>query len=112
MSYGCNGSVVGNNEMRVKSAVIASAVFNSNGKCDFFNSAIDVSAANSTTGLSGQSVDLVASASTGELFKIINISPFENLTGSYSQGVTGGGTNNGVEVKWNYHFLHAPTAAI
>lgn len=76
------------------------------------NVAIDVSAANSTTGISGQSVDIIASASTNELFKIINISPFENQTGQYTQGVTGGGANNGVEVKWNYHFLHAPTAGI
>jgi hypothetical protein len=78
------------------------------------NVAIDVSAANATTGLSGMSVDLVASASTNELFKIINIGPFDSnsLTGRYSQGVTGGGANNGVEVKWNYHFLHAPTAGI
>lgn len=76
------------------------------------NVAIDVSAANATTGLSGMSVDILASASINELFKIINISPFENQTALYTQGVTGGGPNNGVEVKWNYHFLRAATAGI
>ncbi len=78
------------------------------------NVAIDVSAANAATGISGQSVDILASASINELFKIINIGPFESnlLTGQINQGVTGGGANNGVEVKWNYHFLHAPTAGI
>lgn len=75
------------------------------------NVMIDVSAANATTGLSGMSVDFPASASISEYFKIINLSPLENLTGGYSQGVTGtGGANNGVEVKWNYHLLHSPTA--
>jgi len=78
------------------------------------NVAIDVSAANATTGLSGMSVDILASASINELFKIINLAPNEPgvLTGSYTQGVTGGGANNGVEVKWNYHFLRAATANI
>lgn len=78
------------------------------------NVTIDVSAANASTGLSGMSVDIPASASANDLFKIINIGPFDSnaLTGRYSQGVTGGGANNGVEVKWNRHFLHAPTAAI
>lgn len=70
------------------------------------NVIIDVSAANATTGLSGMSVSIPASASGNDLFKIINISPFEELGGKE----TGGGTNNGVEVKWNRHLLHAPTA--
>lgn len=76
------------------------------------NVMIDVSAANTTTGISGMSVDIPASASIGELFKIINIAPSENLIGRYSQGVVGGGANNGVEVQWNYHFLKTPTAQI
>lgn len=70
------------------------------------NVTIDVSASNSLTGISGMSVNIPASASTNDLFKIINISPFEELSGKG----TGGGANNGVEVKWNRHLLHAPTA--
>lgn len=70
------------------------------------NVTIDVSASNATTGLSGMSVTIPASASINDLFKIINISPFEELGGKE----TGGGTNNGVEVKWNRHLLHAATA--
>lgn len=77
------------------------------------NLILDVSAANSTTGISGQAVDIPASASQKDLFKIINIGPFDGAyTGSYSQGTTGGGPNNGVEVRWNYHFLNSPTPAI
>jgi hypothetical protein len=71
-----------------------------------FNCTIDQSAANSLTGLSGQAVDIPASASINDLFKIINIGPFDELAGKG----TGGGANNGVEVKWNRHFLHASTA--
>lgn len=70
------------------------------------NVTIDVSAANATTGLSGMSVNIPASASINDLFKIINISPFEELGGKE----TGAGPNNGVEVKWNRHLLHAATA--
>lgn len=70
------------------------------------NVVIDTSAANSQTGLSGQSVDIPASASANDYFKIINIGPFDELAGKG----TGGGPNNGVEVKWNNHFLHAPVA--
>lgn len=70
------------------------------------NVVIDTSAANSTTGLSGQSVDIPTSASANDYFKIINIGPFDELAGKG----TGGGPNNGVEVKWNNHFLHAPVA--
>lgn len=77
------------------------------------NLMIDASAANAATGISGMSVDIPASASTGELFKLINIGPFDMVTaGGYGQGTTGGGANNGVEVRWNFHMLNAPTAAI
>lgn len=69
------------------------------------NVIIDVSASNPLTGLSGMSVNIPASASINDLFKIINISPFEELSGKD----TGFGPNNGVEVKWNRHLLHAPT---
>jgi len=78
----------------------------------FTNVMLDVSAGNATTGLSGQAVDLVASASTGELFKIIGLAPFETINTPYGQTVIGGGANNGVEVAWNFHFLRSPTAAI
>lgn len=74
------------------------------------NLMIDVSAGNALTGLSGQSVDFPASASTGEYFKLINVLDPSQLTGVTGTG-SGGSANNGVEVKWNYHFLNAPTAA-
>lgn len=61
--------------------------------------------ANSRTGISGQAVTIPASASQNDLFKVINISPFEELAGKE----TGGGAGNGVEVKWNFHLLHAST---
>lgn len=70
------------------------------------NVIIDVSASNASTGISGMSVDIPASASVNDLFKIINIGPFDELGGKG----TGAGANNGVEVKWNRHLLHAPTA--
>lgn len=70
------------------------------------NCIIDASAANALTGLSGQSVDIPASASVNDLFKIINVGPFDELAGKG----TGGGPNNGVEVRWNRHFLNSPTA--
>lgn len=76
------------------------------------NVVIDASAANSLLGLSGQSVDIPASASQNDLFKLINIGPFDELGGKLgiNGGAGGGAPNNGVEVKWNRHFLHASTA--
>lgn len=71
------------------------------------NAIIDISAANANTGISGMSVDIPASASINDYFKIINIDPFDEVIGG-GKGF-GGGPNNGVEVKWNNHFLHAPT---
>lgn len=62
--------------------------------------------ARAATGLSGQQVTIPASASINDLFKVINISPFEELSGKE----TGGGAGNGVEVKWNFHLLRATTA--
>lgn len=70
------------------------------------NVVLDVSASNPTTGISGMSVNIPASASINDLFKVINIGPFDQLSGKD----TGGGPNNGVEVKWNRHVLKAPTA--
>lgn len=70
------------------------------------NCTIDVSASNALTGISGMAVTIPASSSINDLFKIINIGPFDELGGKE----TGGGTNNGVEVKWNRHLLHAATA--
>lgn len=70
------------------------------------NVTIDVSASNALTGLSGMSVTIPASASINDLFKVINLSPTEELAGKD----TGGGANNGVEVKWNRHLLRAVTA--
>lgn len=70
------------------------------------NATVDVSAANALTGISGMSVDIPASASANDYFKIISFGPFDQL-GGYN---TGGGPNNGVEVRWNNHFLKAPTA--
>lgn len=70
------------------------------------NVTIDVSASNAVTGISGMSVSIPASASTGDLFKIISIGPFDELAGKE----TGGGTNNGVIVVWNNHALKGPVA--
>lgn len=70
------------------------------------NATLVVSAANTRTGISGHSVTIPASASINDLFKILNIGPFDELSGKG----TGGGANNGVEVRWNRHFLKAPTA--
>lgn len=74
------------------------------------NVMIDVSAANATTGISGMSVDIPTSASTNELFKIINIASTELIP--YQQGTLGGAANNGVEVVPNFHFMRSATAAI
>lgn len=70
------------------------------------NVIIDVSASNPTTGISGMSVSIPASASINDLFKIVSIGPFDELAGKE----TGGGTNNGVIVVWNNHALKAGTA--
>ncbi len=70
------------------------------------NVTLDVSAANALTGRSGESVTIPASASVNDLFKIMNIGPFDELSGKES----GGGTNNGVEVIWNFHWLKATVA--
>lgn len=71
------------------------------------NVIIDVSGANALTGMSGMSVSIPASASQNDLFKIINIGPFDEVTGGGKE--QGGGTNNGVEVKWNRHLFRAST---
>lgn len=71
------------------------------------NVTLEVSAANASTGISGHSVTIPASASINDLFKIINLAPTEELNGKD----TGGGANNGVEVKWNRHVLRASTAS-
>lgn len=72
------------------------------------NVVVDVSAANATTGLSSMAVDIPVSASINDYFKIINIGPFDQL--GFANSTLAGGANNGVEVKWNNHFLHAPVA--
>jgi len=68
---------------------------------------IDVSATNArlTTGISNQAVAVEASASVANPFKVINISPFDELGGKG----TGGATNNEVEVAWNNHYLRSGT---
>lgn len=70
------------------------------------NVTIDVSASNALTGISGMAVTIPASASTNDLFKIVSIGPFDELSGKE----TGGGTNNGVIVVWNNHQLKGPVA--
>lgn len=78
------------------------------------NVMLDVSAANTQLGISGQSVDIPASASVNDLFKIVGISPFDNVIQGAGTTISprhaSGGPNNGVEVAWNRHFLRAPTA--
>lgn len=70
------------------------------------NAMLVVSAANSVTGLSGHSITQQTSASINNLFKVLNIGPFDELSGKG----TGAGPNQGVEVRWNRHVLKAPTA--
>ncbi len=69
------------------------------------NVVIDTSAVQPSLGISGQALTIPASASQNDLFKIINLSPYGELSGKD----TGGEAGNGVEVKWNRHFLHAST---
>lgn len=69
---------------------------------------IDQSAANPTTGLSGQSVTIPASASVNDLFVMIGIAATEE--GAVGGKLYGAAANSGVEVKWNRHFLKAPVA--
>lgn len=80
------------------------------------NCSIDMSggAVVAALGISGQCVDVVASASTGDYFKLINISPFDQLSGQYNGTSTGtlGAAGQGVEVRWNNHFLNAPTLSL
>lgn len=57
------------------------------------------SGANANTGRSFMSVDIPASASTNDLFRIIAYSPFGELGGKD----TGTGSGNGVVVRWNNH---------
>ena len=68
---------------------------------------IDVSATNTrlALGISTQAVAVEASASVGNPFKIINISPFDELSGKG----TGGAGGNEVEVAWNNHHLRSGT---
>lgn len=68
---------------------------------------IDVSATNTrlSLGISTQAVAVEASASVANPFKIINVSPFDELSGKG----TGGATGNEVEVAWNNHYLRSGT---
>lgn len=52
------------------------------------------------------SVNIPASASTNDLFHVVALSPFGELSGKD----TGGGAGNGVIVRWNNHMLKAPVA--
>lgn len=52
------------------------------------------------------SVNIPASASLNDLFQIVAISPYGELSGKD----TGGGNGNGVVVRWNFHALHASVA--
>lgn len=69
------------------------------------NVMIDVSAFNTTLGISGQAVTAQTSASVGNPFKVLNIGPFDELGGKG----TGGATAQGVEVIINNHLLKAGT---
>lgn len=76
------------------------------------NVMIDASAVNLSLGISGMSVDIVTSASTNELFKIVGFGPYDSYLNGlpYQQVYAAGGTNNGVEVRPNYHFLNKSTS--
>lgn len=62
--------------------------------------------ANAQTGRTYATVDIPASASVNDLFKIIAISPFGELGGKD----TGGGAGNGVVVRFNRHLLKSGTS--
>lgn len=62
--------------------------------------------ANALTGRSGAFVDIPASASINDLFKIICLSPFGELGGKD----TGGGAGNGVVVRWNRQMFRSGSA--
>jgi hypothetical protein len=70
------------------------------------NVTLVASGANATTGRSYQSVLIPASASVGDMFKIVCLSPFGELGGKD----TGGGAGNGVIVRFNKHLLQYGTA--
>lgn len=69
------------------------------------NGMIDVSAFNTTLGLSGQAVAVQTSASVGNPVKILNVSPFAELGGKG----TGMEAGQEVEVYINNHLLKAGT---
>lgn len=71
------------------------------------NVMIDVSAGNAALGRSGMAVVPETSASVNNLFKIIGLSPKEELGGKE----TGFGAGQGVEVKINRGLLKAGTAS-
>ena len=67
---------------------------------------IDASAANSRTGISGMSVQIPASASLSDPFKLIGLAPFEELGGKQPSALA----NCGVEVAINNSFVNGPVA--
>lgn len=72
------------------------------------NVIIDQSAPNLVLGRSGMDISLPASASVNDLFKVVRISEFEELSGKesgFSQT-----TGCGLVVRWNRHVLKASTA--
>lgn len=70
------------------------------------NVVLTTSGANATTGRSTASVTIPASSSSGDMFKIVALSPFGELGGKDQ----GGGAGNGVIVRWNKHMFKAGTA--
>lgn len=67
------------------------------------------SGANSLTGQSFQSVDIPASASINDLFRIVRIAPLNDIVGQNGFNELGG-AGNGVVVRWNRHVYKAGTA--
>lgn len=65
------------------------------------NVTLTASGANASLGQSLQSVTIPASASVGDLFKIVRLSPYGELGGKE----TGGEAGNGVIVTWNRHMF-------
>lgn len=61
---------------------------------------------NSMLAQGNMSVNIPASASINDLFHLVSLSPFGELSGKD----TGGGNGNGVIVRWNNHMLKAPVA--
>lgn len=73
------------------------------------NVILNVSASNPLLGISGQSVDIPASASANDLFRLVRMADQNDIVGLNGFN-TAGGSGQGVVVRWNRHVYKAGTA--